>query len=463
MGWIEELASAVPGRVFTDDESLKGAAADFGRIIERKPSVVVRPQSTAEVQGAIRFAAKHSLHVTPRGTGHSQSGQSLSDRIALDLRDLNRILRLDPSTGIAVCQAGITWRRLLETILPLGLSPPVLTNNLDVTVGGTLSTGGLGVASWRFGTQADHCLECEVVTGNGEAVRCSSLVERGLFDAVRAGLGQFGVITEVTLRLRRHKPRARTLYLLYDDLNALLADLRMLMEEERFDGLEAWCAPLAQGFKTTGGRPQPFAQWFFPFQATYEIEGPAGASDAEKLRGLRYYKHIHTEDYEIGAFLSRLDPLFALWKRAGFWDYAHPWMECMLPWESAAAYVSQVIESIPPQALLGGHILLWPGRSAASSVPLFVRPQSEFALGFGILPAVPRERLQEALLLLEQASLAAMLAGGKRYLSGWVNFNQTQWQAHYGELWPKLLQMKNEYDRQQIFPMGFNNQEVTSR
>jgi len=450
--WVKELAKVIPGRTLTDEDSLKTASSDFGRITERKPSVVVRPQSTGDVQETIRFAAKRSLHVTLRGAGHSQSGQSLSDQIALDLRDLNRILRLDPERETVTCQAGITWRRLLEELLLLGLSPPVLTNNLDVTVGGTISTAGLGVSSWRYGTQADHCLECEVVTGSGEAVRCSPHAWRELFDAVRAGLGQFGAITEVTLRLRHHKPWVRTLYLLYDDFNVLLTDLKFLMQEERFDDLEAWCAPLPLGFKTADGQRQPFAQWFFPIQVTYETGEPSGTVDAEKLRGLHYAKHVHTEDQEIGLFLSRLDPLFALWKRGGFWDYAHPWVECILPLESAASYVSRVIESIPPQALLGGHILLWPGRGAASSAPLFVRPQSDFLLGFGILPAVPRERLPEALPLLDQASLAAMFAGGKRYLSGWVNFDRAQWQAHYGESLANLLEIKKKYDPHLIFP-----------
>ncbi|MGH9375708.1 MAG: FAD-binding oxidoreductase [Terriglobia bacterium] len=454
--WVAELARALPDRALIDDATRRDLATDFGRISERKPSIVVRPQSKDEVQQIIRFAAKHLLHVTPRGAGHSQSGQSLSDQIALDLRDLNRILHIDRQGEAVVCQAGVTWRRLLDALLPKGLSPPVLTNNLDVTLGGSISTAGLGVASWRFGTQADHCLECEVVTGSGEAVRCSSNLNLELFDAVRAGLGQFGVITEITLRLRRHKPNVRTFYLLYDDLNVLLSDLQILMEEERFDHLEAWCAPLVQGFKTTTEQPRPFAQWFFPLHASYEIEGPARVDDANKLQGLRYYKHVHTEDYKIGAFFSRLDSLFALWKQGGFWDYAHPWMECVLPWESAAAYVTQVIESVPPQALLGGHILLWPGRSTASSVPLFVRPTSELVLGFGLLPAVPRERLAEALLLLDRASVAAILAGGKRYLSGWVNFGQAQWQAHYGDLYIKLLKLKGKYDPLAVFPLNFN-------
>src|SRR2546423_1829608 len=83
------------------------------------------------------------------------------------------------------CQAGLSWRSLVEQLAPQALSPPVLTNNLDVTIGGTLSTAGLGVASWRRGTQADNCLELEVVTGDGEIVRCSEGQNRELFDSVR--------------------------------------------------------------------------------------------------------------------------------------------------------------------------------------------------------------------------------------------------------------------------------------
>ena len=52
------------------------------------------------------------------------------------------------------------------------LIPPVLTNNLNVTVGGALSMAGLGVASRRYGTQADNVEELEVVTGKDHRVCC---------------------------------------------------------------------------------------------------------------------------------------------------------------------------------------------------------------------------------------------------------------------------------------------------
>src|SRR5207245_2453393 len=102
-------------------------------------------------------------------------------------------------------------------------------------------------------SQADNCAEIEVVTGDGEIVRCSEDQNRELFDSVRAGVGQFGIITEATLEVRRHKPGFRSYYLLYDDLNALFDDLKVLMAEERFDYIESWCSPCPQGFKKTAG------------------------------------------------------------------------------------------------------------------------------------------------------------------------------------------------------------------
>ena len=447
MAWTNDLALGIAGQVLTYESVRTSAATDFGRVITRTPAVVVRPACTEDVACVLKFASHRSLAVSTRGAGHSQAGQSLSEQIVLDITSLSRITSVDEVSHTVVCQGGVMWRALVGHLARLRLSPPVLTNNLDVTVGGTLSTAGLGVASWQHGTQADNCVELEVVTGEGERVRCSHETHREVFDAVRGGMGQFGVITEARLKLRPHQPGFRSFYLLYDDLAALVDDCRLLMKEERFDYLEAWCAPCPQGFKSVAAERQAFAQWFYPLHATIEGDWPSPLVAApEKLQGLRFYKHVHTEGGDIQDFFRRLDPLFALWKRGGFWDYAHPWMECVLPWQSTPFYITQVLQNMPPQAVAGGHILLWPARGNASTVPLFMRPASEYLMGFGILPAVPRPFLEEALPRLKQASRAATLVGGKRYLSGWVDFDAAEWKAHYGDLWPSVVGLKRRYD-----------------
>jgi FAD/FMN-containing dehydrogenase len=406
------------------------------------------------VARVVKFAGRNSLHVATRGAGHSQTGQSLSDQIVLDMTSLNQVtgVREDAVTA----QGGVSWRALVAHLAPQHLSPPVLTNNLDVTVAGTLSMAGLGVASWKHGTQADNCVELEVVTGTGEIVRCSTDQNRDLFDAARCGAGQFGVITEAVLKVRRYEPRFRSFYLLYDDLHALLDDLKTVMTDGRFDYLESWCVPCPQGFMKVGGQRRPFAQWFFPLHVTDEMaEGESPEAAVGKLVGLQFYKHLLTEDGDMAEFFTRLDNLFALWKRGGYWDYAHPWMECVMPWQTTATYITQVLGNLPPQALVGGHILLWPARGTASRAPLFMRPQSEFLMGFGILPAVPPGFLNEVLPRLKMASQASAMMGGKRYLSGWVDFDHAAWKAHYGDQWAAVTAAKRKFDPQSILNPGF--------
>jgi cytokinin dehydrogenase len=455
MNWTEELGTQIGGQTLTDDATLTAYSQDFGHLVTKKPQAVVKPASKEEVASVVKFAAARGIAVGTRGAGHSQSGQSLSEGILLDMSALSQVTAVDEAALTVHCQAGISWRALLERLAPQRLSPPVLTNNLDVSVGGTMSTGGLGVASWRHGTQADNCLELEVVTGSGDVLVCSPQENARLFDAVRAGVGQFGIITAAKLRLRPHKPMVRTFYLLYDDLEAILADLKTVMSDERFDYLEAWCAPSAQGFKKIGGQRQPFAQWFFPLHATVEFEGMASPDNAAKLAGLRFYKHVHTEDNTISDFYARLDPLFALWKRGGFWEFPHPWMECVLPWQTTQMYLKQILDNTPPQAILGGHILLWPARGTVSSVPLFMRPKDDYLMGFGILPAYPAHILPEALPKLNMASQASSMMGGKRYLSGHINFSAAQWKTHYGDKWTTVLELKKEFDPRGILNPGF--------
>src|SRR6266568_8446971 len=149
MSWAGELAREVSGQVLTDEATRDTVATDFGRLIVRKPQAVVRPASAGDVARVVKYATNHALALSARGCGHSQTGQPLSEQLTLDLTSLNRILRVDEEGLTITCQGGIQWRTLVQELAPRGLSPPVLTNNLDVTVAGTISTAGLGVASWR--------------------------------------------------------------------------------------------------------------------------------------------------------------------------------------------------------------------------------------------------------------------------------------------------------------------------
>jgi FAD/FMN-containing dehydrogenase len=451
-----DLRAVVTGEVLDDQEARDARGSDFGRIVRRTPGVVVRPANTPDVAAVIRYARKQSVPVATRGEAHTQTGQATVDSgILLDLTSLDQILSIDSSHPAADCQAGVKWESLVRQVIPQGLVPPVLTNNLGVTIGGTLSVAGLGIASFRHGAQGDNVIEIEAVTGAGDVVLCSATRESEVFDAVRSGLGQFGVITRARLTLRSCLTRTRTYFLLYDDLGALMRDAQLVMEQDRFDYIESWCVPCPQGFRWAGQIKEAFAAWFFPLQATVEFDPKSPPDDAVLLKGLTPYRRMHTEDQDMLQFASRLEPLFALWKRSGYWSLTHPWMETILPWNAAGVYIPQILANLPPTALGGGHVLLWPCRGAVSKIPLFMRPQTPLLMGFGILPGVPPDLWSQARQRLNGASDMSMAAGAKRYLSGYIEFDRARWKQHFGSLWDEVCRLKRSYDPDGILNPGF--------
>lgn len=86
--------------------------------------------------------------------------------------------------------------------------------------------------------QSDNVIDMEVVTGEGKKVTCSASSNAGLFNAVRAGLGQVGVIVTATLQLVAAPESVRRFLLVYPDLATMLRDERLLSGDGRFDAVQ---------------------------------------------------------------------------------------------------------------------------------------------------------------------------------------------------------------------------------
>lgn len=145
-------------------------------------------------------------------TGHrvavsgSRSGPALTPAdLTLSTRALDRVVAL--ADDHVVVGAGLTWRSLLAA-LPPGRLPPVVPGYVDATIGGSLSTGGIGKGSAMRGLAIDHVRALDVVTRDGRRVSCSRESSAWLFEAMLGGQGLFGAIVEATLSL---EPRRRWL------------------------------------------------------------------------------------------------------------------------------------------------------------------------------------------------------------------------------------------------------------
>ena len=230
---IRTLAALVDTR--DDEDSRYAASVDSGRIVCRMPRAVAGPMSAQDVVEIVRWADRTGSSLALRGKGHTQAGQSLTcGGVQIDMAGLDRIAPMDERRRTLRVQAGATWRDVVGYLGRRGWMPMALTNNLDTTVGGTLSTGGVGLSSHLCGTQANNVDALEAVTGDGRLLRCSATENTSLFDATRAGLGQFSVITEARIRIRRVLPRVRTFRLVYEDLVTLMRDLAQILSHRRF-------------------------------------------------------------------------------------------------------------------------------------------------------------------------------------------------------------------------------------
>jgi len=463
---VQELAGLLPGRILFDQGIRESFQTDFGRWRYQVPAAVARCHSAEEVAIAVRFCRQRGIPIAPRSMGHTQSGQSLTPGLLIDTLALNRILAINEEEGWADCEAGVVWRDLVIVATQKGLIPPVLTNNLSVTVSGTTSVAGLGVASFRAGSQADNALEIECVTGDGEIHVCSREQEPELFDMVRCGLGQIAIMTRVRTRLRRVEPMVRMYTLVYDDLGKWMADAAKVLDpaNKTFATAGGICSPAPLGFKKIGEGVElgkgmiGQALWVYPMYLTVEFSPGEEPDDAEVLAGLSPWRHALTQDVTALEFARRMEPMFEAWKLSGYWEQPHPWMETTLPWDGAKDYIETVLSNLPPGALgAGGHVLLWPARTDTSEVPLFAHPDGDKVLGWGILGSVHRSKLDEMLAQLEMASELSIGFGGKRYLSGFITFDTPErWRAHFGDAaWERLCAAKKRWDPDGILAPGF--------
>ena len=418
----------VPG-VNRNRDDREARSYDFGGMVRRMPSAVATPESAEEVSSIVRRAARENIPLAIRGGGHSQGGQSLTEGgLVLDTTRLDRIQLLEPE--LVRAQGGAQWGKVVDALRGTGRLPRVLADIAEVTVGGTLSAGGLGTTSHRHGLQIGQVERLEVVTGTGERVLCSRSRNADLFDAVRGGQGQFGIIAEAWIRLRRAGERFRQYELRYRDVDRFMSDFEKILDDDRFDHLRVESRIHDQRIILRAG---------------VEYEGEL--NHGKLLQGLDYdTMAIVWETTEVGHA--------AMYPRWGFRrENYHPWRDWFLPWEALPMLLAQAWldpQWVPraPRSWTG----VYPIATAALEAPLFMHPKDERMLSYSILAVLDDyETARELAARLREIDRALVELGGKAYLSGGVGYGRREWEEHYGETLEMGIGLKKAFDPQQVF------------
>ncbi|MCY4139870.1 MAG: FAD-binding protein [Rhodobacteraceae bacterium] len=435
----------------TDELVLRRFSRDWGGMVRRRPAAVARPATVEDVQGILRWANRNRCPVAVRGAGHSQGGQSLtSGGIVLDMRKLNSI---GPAAhGDLDVAGGARWREVVNVAAPKGHVPRVLTDYLGLSVGGTLSAGGFGSTSHEYGAQVDNVRELEVVTGAGHVVTCSAEQDGDLFDAVRGGVGQYGVVVRARIAMRPLPPKGRLYRLSYGDVSTALADLRRCVEYGVFQ--HAWIHVLPG----RGRAGEYGSRWARPrCLMGLAQEGDDRDDETGKLSAFRHDEIIANVANIPSEEIGRYEP--PRWDR---W-MAHPWRDWLLPASRAARAVNKALEllpeELPPEVPgLRSVAALWTFPVDRFTAPAFIIPRTErYFTGFSFLsrmvgtPAAVR-RMRE---ILEEMDRLIIASGGKAYLSGCPDYDTARWAQHFGPLWQQVRFWKARYDPGAILGPGY--------
>ncbi len=208
---------------------------DAGGLAHGMPHGVVVAEHAEQIAALMKAAQQFSVPVTVRGGGLTTEGESVAfGGVLLDMTGMSHLLHIDKNALTVRTQAGIFWHHLAEELRRDGLDYLSAPLNLTASVGGTLGVGGIDVNSSKYGCSADQAISLQVVTPTGEIIECSDNKNNKLFERIILGYGQFGIITEATLRIRTYTP-LRMHYFYYSSISDALEDLLMIDQAQVCD------------------------------------------------------------------------------------------------------------------------------------------------------------------------------------------------------------------------------------
>lgn len=401
---------------------------DFGHIIHNKSQRTFYPTTINEISQILSYCRHEQIPISCRGQSHSTYGQSQSlNGIVMNISEYNKII--DIGHDSITVEAGIKWSDVVNVTLKQQLTPPVLTDYLELSVGGVLSMGGLGGQTHRYGTVADNILAIKVITVNGEIHHCSREENTELFYDSFSTLGQFTIILEATIKLITSPTICKCYNLLYDNLQNYLEDSTYLLKNKLSSYLE-------------GQFIWQENQWTYMIELViYDVD-----IDVSSLHHISY----SIEEKSYYDFIYRMNTQIPFLHSNGTWSNYHPWINLLLPHEEIYPNMLKIISQLTIKNTGGWPVLLYPLDTSLFYNTYFMTPSTDVIWIFAILRQT--NNVEDAKILVEQNS-EMLIKNAKVYPVGSVNIN---WKEHYGDKWKEFHIKKKQYDPLLLLGRGYN-------
>lgn len=453
----ERLFRRLPRLQGTVTREAAGFITDFGREISAQPIAVLHPEGTEDIVAMSRFCTLHGIPMAMNGQSgetdkhesHSNYGQALTKGgLQINARKLAEVRKL--TEGTAVVGAGTTWAELVEAALDTGQTVATLPDYLNLSIGGTVSVGGVGGNVQRFGLCSDLVQEIEIVAPTGIVYRASRQQNASLFKAALGGAGQYGVITEVTLNLVPAQEMATIISLYYSSSADYLRDQRTLLKVKDLQ-------------HHTGEfiRVEDDTEWNFKIDlGVYHPSGqPRDLEDIlSELSDDRDRRTTVTMPYHDWAF--RVAPTMQSLSESGHLEMKKPWASFLIPGDRVQEFVDWVSPQMSQQDLGAGLCLLSPLTLESIATEMFMVPSSSDGLAFFFdLLAFPDPDTPDVDGMFERNRRfydKVTSLGGKRYIIGAIpGMTKSDWVNHYGSSrYSWLSVFKRIYDPRGVLTPG---------
>lgn len=214
--------------------------------VGRVPDLVVFPGCHAHVEAIVAAAVRHNVVIIPFGGGTTVTGAVQCPPtetrmiVSLDTSKMNRILWIDHENMLVRVEAGIVGTHLEEKLKEHGVCTGHEPDSQEFsTVGGWVATRASGMKKNVYGNMEDLLLRCRIVTPTA-TIEKSCAVPRiscgpDINEFILGSEGTFGVVTEVTMKIRKLPPVTTYGSVVFPSFSEGVAALREIAE--------ARCAP----------------------------------------------------------------------------------------------------------------------------------------------------------------------------------------------------------------------------
>lgn len=334
------------GKVRYDEDSLQSYGKDWTKIYQVKPTAIVFPKTTEQVQAIVRLANQLKFALVPSGgrTGLSGGAVASNHEVVVSFDYMNQIVDFSASDRSVRCQAGVVTQQLQDFAEEQGLYYPVdFASAGSSQLGGNLSTNAGGIKVIKYGMSRDWVLGLTVVTGAGEILNLNQdLLKNNTGYDLRhlfiGAEGTLGFITEATMRLTRQPNNLSVLVLGLNDITNTMDVLKAFQAKIDLTAYEFFSHQAMSHVLAHSDVSAPF-ETEAPFYALLEYEA---ASDAIVDSVMTIFEKCVEEGWVVDGVISQSET-----QAANLWRLREGISESIAPRTPYKNDISVVVSKVP--------------------------------------------------------------------------------------------------------------------